>query len=109
MRAMKSARLILPLLCALSLLFAQQAGAAHTLSHALEEQSQHDKHPSDSPACEKCAAYAQLGSALSAGPMAFTPPQIYGPATWHSSAAFQTTRLLAAVARGPPALLQAYA
>ena len=109
MRAMKSARLILPLLCALSLLFAQQAGAAHTLSHALEEQSQHDKHPSDSPACEKCAAYAQLGSALSAGTTAFTPPQISGVTIRRSTASFQTIHLLAAVARGPPALLQAYA
>jgi len=109
MRAMKSARLFLPLLCAFSLLFAQQAGAAHTLSHALEEQSQHDKHSSDSPACEKCAAYAQLGSALSASTTAFTLPQISGITIRRSTASFQTIHILAAVARGPPALFQAYA
>jgi hypothetical protein len=109
MRAMKSARLILPLLCALSLLFAQQVGAAHTLSHELEEQSQQHKHSSDSPACEKCAAYAQLGSALSAGAVAFTPPQISGVSIRHRSTSFQTLHLLAAVARGPPVLLQTHA
>ncbi len=109
MRAMKLTRLILPLLCAFSLLFAQQAGAAHSLSHALEEQSQHDKHSSDSPACEKCAAYAQLGSALSAGPIDFTPQQISGEAVRHIAATFRTIHLLAAVARGPPSILQAYA
>ena len=109
MRAMKSARLFLPLLCAFSLLFAQQAGAAHTLSHALEEQSQHDKHAPDSPACEKCAAYAQLGSALSANSVTFTAPQIPGVTIRHSTAGFQTLHLLAAAARGPPALLQTYA
>jgi hypothetical protein len=106
MRAMKPARLILPLLCALSLLSAQQAGAAHTLGHAFEQQSQQGKHPSDSPACVKCAAYAQLGSALSYGPIDFTPPQISSAAVQHIAATFQSIRLLAAVARGPPALLQ---
>lgn len=109
MRAMNPARLILPLLCALSLLFAQQAGAAHTLSHALEQQSQQHKHSSDSPACEKCAAYAQLGSALNAATIAFVPPQISSTAQWHHSTAFQTLHLLAAVARGPPAFLQPHA
>lgn len=109
MRAMNSARLILSLLCAFSLLFAQQAGAAHTLSHEFEQQSQHHKHSSDSPACEKCAAYAQLGSALNAATIAFVPPQISSTAQWHHSTAFQSLHLLAAVARGPPALRQTHA
>ncbi len=109
MRAMKPARLFLPLLCAFLLLFAQQAGAAHTLSHVLEEQSQHHKHASDSPACEKCAAYAQLGSALSTCPIAFTPPQLAGVSIRHGIAAFHNILLLAASARGPPAPLQVYA
>jgi hypothetical protein len=109
MNAMKLTRLLLPLLCAFSLLVAQQVGAAHTLSHALEEQSQHDKHTSDSPACEKCAAYAQLGSALSNGAIDFTPLRISSEAVRHIAATFRSIHLLAAVARGPPALLQAYA
>jgi hypothetical protein len=106
MRAMKLARLLLPLLCAFSLLFAQQAGAAHTLSHALEEQSQHNKHAPHSTACEKCAAYAQLGSALSPGSIGFSPPQISGAAVWHVAATLRSTHVLAAAARGPPAILQ---
>ena len=108
MRAMKPARLILPLLCALALLFAQQAGAGHTLSHALEQQSQHHKHAPDSPACEKCAAYAQLGSALNTGTVAFIPPQISGVTVPDGTAPIQSLNLLAGAARGPPALLQAH-
>jgi hypothetical protein len=109
MRAMNPSRLILPLLCAFSLLLAQQVGAAHTLSHTLEELSQHEKHTSDSPACEKCAAYAQLGSALSNGAIDFTPLKISSEAVRHIAATFQSIHLLAAVARGPPSILQAYA
>ena len=52
---------------ALTLLFAQQAGAMHALSHTLAEQrqDQQDKQSSHNPAaCGQCAAYTQLSSAL---------------------------------------------
>ncbi len=110
MRAMNFSRLFQPLFFAFVLLFAQQAGAAHALSHAFEDISQQqDKQAPHSPACEKCAAYAQLGSALSNGAIDFTPPQISRAAVRHIAATFQSIRLLAAVARGPPALLQNHA
>jgi hypothetical protein len=104
---MHSSRLLQPLFLAFVLLFAQQAGAAHALSHAVEDISQHqDKHLPDSPACEKCANYAQLGSALSTGIFDFVPPQVSNEVIGHSASSFQSIHTLAAVARGPPSALQ---
>ena len=61
--------ILVPLLLALALLFAQQVGVAHALHHALENlaQQQEDKQSPPSNTCEKCDAYAQLGSALNVG------------------------------------------
>ena len=107
MPAMKLSRPYLPFLLAFVLLFAQQAGAAHAVWHAFEDISTHqDKQAPHSDACEKCANYAHFGSAMTATPIDFTPPQISGIADQQFTATFLTTRLLAAVARGPPAPLQ---
>lgn len=104
---MNLSRLFQPLFLAFVLLFAQQAGAAHALGHAFEDITQHqDKQAPHSAACEKCAAYAQLGSALSAGPIDFTPPQLSGEAVLPVAPTFHSTHILAAVARGPPSILQ---
>lgn len=103
MPSMNLSRLFQPLLFAFVLLFAQQAGASHALSHAFEDISQHqDKQAPHSSVCEKCATYAQLGSALSAGPIDFIPPQLSGEVVLNFAASFQSTHILAAVARGPP-------
>ena len=60
---MRYPRAFFPLLLALILLFAQQAGVIHALSHTLAEQSQQNKQLPHSPAaCGQCAAYTQLGS-----------------------------------------------
>ncbi len=48
---------VLPLLLALTLLLAQQAGLAHALSHI-------DKADSHTTLCEKCSAFGQLSSAV---------------------------------------------
>lgn len=64
---MKISRLFLPLFFAFALLSAQQAGAAHALSHALEQSQQQDKQAPHSTVCEKCENFAQLGNALNAG------------------------------------------
>ncbi|MGA7593921.1 MAG: hypothetical protein WCA64_01890 [Gallionella sp.] len=110
MPAMKFTRPYLPFFLAFVLLFAQQAGAAHTVWHAFEDLTQHqDKQTPHSDACEKCANYAHLGSAMTATPIDFTPPQLSGIAEQHFNATFLTTLLLAASARGPPSFLLVYA
>lgn len=99
---MRSFRLFLPLLFALSLLSAQQVGAAHAVRHALEQSQQKDKHSAHSTVCEKCENYAQLGSALNVG--CYLPPLL--PADTEAAvsfaATFQTIHTPAAIARGPP-------
>ncbi|HUW75119.1 MAG TPA: hypothetical protein VMV70_00440 [Gallionella sp.] len=110
MPAMKFSRPYLPLFLAFVLLFAQQAGAAHAVWHAFEDISTHqDKQLPHPDACAKCANYAHLGSAMTASPIDFTPPQLSGIAEQLYTATFLTTRFLAAVARGPPAPLRIYA
>jgi hypothetical protein len=100
---MKLSRLLLPLLFVLSLLTAQQVGAAHTLRHTLAEQSQQDKHAPHSPACEKCENYAQLGSALNVASFDFTPLLGHAATVPQAIVRFRSFQTPAAVARGPPA------
>jgi hypothetical protein len=98
--------LFLPL--AFVLLFAQQAGAAHALGHALDDIKQHqeDKHTPHSNACEKCADYAQLGNALGVAALDFIPPRMHGTILPGIAVVSRSFRVLAAAARGPPSLLQ---
>lgn len=107
MPAMKLSRPYLSFLLVFVLLFAQQAGAIHAVWHAFEDISTHqDKQLPHPDACAKCASYAHLGSAMTASPIDFTPPLLSGIAEQPYTANILTTRFLAAVARGPPALLQ---
>jgi len=102
---MKIHRLILVhLLLALSLLFAQQVGAAHALHHALENlaQQQEDKQSPTSNACEKCDAYAQLGSALNVGTYDLALLQISNEIVEQRLISSRSIPSLASVARGPP-------
>ncbi|MGO8754858.1 MAG: hypothetical protein ACLQHK_06460 [Gallionellaceae bacterium] len=102
--------LFLPLIFVL--LFAQQAGGAHALHHALEDlthKQDEDKHAPHSDGCPKCADYAHLGSALNVGTFDFTPPRVTDETIQHFSIAFRSTHTLPAVARGPPSLLQSFA
>ena len=110
MPPMNLSRLYLPFFLAFVLLFAQQAGAAHAVWHAFEDISTHqDKQAPHPDACAKCANYVHLGSAMTASPIDFTPPQLSGIAEQHFNTTFLNTLLLAAAARGPPALLLMYA
>lgn len=95
-------RLFLPLLFALSLLSAQQVGAAHTIRHALERAQHKDHHSSHPPVCEKCENYAHMGSALTVG--SYLPPLLSTEteAAVSCAAVFQTFHTPAAIARGPP-------
>lgn len=105
---MKPSRAIFfPLLLVFVLLFAQQVGAVHALRHVLEEQTQYDKQlPANSHACEQCAIYGQLGSALGVSAHNFTPTPVSGDTAEAGSVAFRSIIILAAAARGPPAPLQ---
>lgn len=62
-------RLLLFLLLAFTLLFAQQGAAIHALSHLgepLPTHSQQDKQLPHSPACDECVVYAGVGGAVAA-------------------------------------------
>ena len=94
------------LILALALLFSQHGGIAHALTHARTDPSNQNKHPPQSPACEQCAVYAQLGSALSRGTGAallFASP---AAAIGCGNHAFFSNLPPTAIARGPPAQLQ---
>jgi hypothetical protein len=99
---MPLSRPFLPLFLAFALLFAQQGGAAHALGHAFEQTSQHDKQAPHSPACEQCAAYAQLDSALGVGTHDFSLAAVTGEELPPPAISFRSIHVLAAAARGPP-------
>lgn len=103
---MRPLRFLLPLLLAFVLLFAQQGAAMHALGHILAEQAQQDKQAPHSPACEQCAAYAQLGGALGSSTYSFSLDAALTEAVRCRTTSFCSTHTLPAVARGPPALLQ---
>ena len=106
---MRYSRAFFPLLLALILLFAQQAGVMHALSHTLAEQSQQNKQLPHSPAaCGQCAAYTQLGSALNGAIWFLLVIAGITSAVVGGSITFRSTQPLVVVARGPPAFLQAY-
>ncbi len=101
---MQLSRALTSLFLAFTLLFAQQAGAAHAFSHALEQHQ--DKQAPDSPACDKCEQYAQMGSALSASAFDLPPAMAAGRAVRQPTSSFRSSHILAAAARGPPAIPQ---
>lgn len=103
---MSLSRLFLPLYFVLALLAAQQAGATHAIGHALEQARQHDQHAPQSEACEKCASYAQLGSALNVGTHSPVLISLDGADLPQFAATVQFLRVPAAAARGPPKPLQ---
>ena len=104
--AMRSSRLFLPLLMILSLLFAQQAGAAHAIHHQWQRSQQQEKHGTHEPACEKCAQYAQLGSALKTSLFDLPLVAARGETAVFYPPAFVTVHIPAVLARGPPLILR---
>ena len=110
---MSFSRLFLPLLFAFALLFAQQGGITHAMSHALAghsqpENNQPENNPKDKQAphsqvCGQCASYAQLGGAINS---TLPPYAILTKSTasiLQLTVAFYSIPVLAAFARGPPA------
>jgi len=101
---MKLQRICTVLLFALSLLLAQQGMAAHMLGHAFEQLRQEHSTPAKVDSCDQCAAYAQIGSALTAASfeLAAVPPARLAVA--HTFASFTPLTVHSAAARGPPCL-----
>jgi len=111
---MSFSRLFLPLLFAFSFLFAQQGGITHALSHTLAGQNQpennqpksndKDKQAPHSQAYDQCASYAQLGGALNSTLHSFAILTTSTASVPQLTIAFNSIPVLAANARGPPAL-----
>ena len=84
-----------------ALLCTQLGGLTHGISHTLEDQGSqhalsHEKH------CDLCAAYAQLGSALSSQVPAFEAIGNFATPVFITPARFISTVFAAYAARGPP-------
>jgi len=101
-------RLLLFLLLAFSLLFAQQGAAIHALSHLTEPLSSHsqqDKQLPHSPACDKCVVYAGVGSALAASAWAIPAAVAQAPHLDVTPPAAMSRSARLYHARAPPALV----
>ncbi len=99
---MKLNRALTPLFFAFALLFAQQAGAAHALTHAFEQTRQQDGQAPDSPACDKCEQYAQMGSALHVSAFHLPGAAATGTVALQKDGSCRSADIYAAAARGPP-------
>lgn len=101
-------RLLLFLLFAFALLFAQQGAALHALSHLSEPlppQSQQDKHLPHSPACDKCVVYAGVGSALAASAWAIPAAAAQVPYLALTPPVLRSQSVRFYHARAPPVLV----
>lgn len=77
----------------------------HALSDVLSEQQQHqDKQTSHHHICEKCATFAQLGSAPIMPMHVFKLVATSSEVILHHGNYFRFVYALTAVARGPPAV-----
>jgi len=84
-----------------ALLFAQQGVMAHGMSHLIAAQSHDQSLPHDTQ-CELCAAYAQMGSAVSSNDV---PPAVASAIVETSPAftnTYRTTHFTSFAARAPP-------
>jgi hypothetical protein len=91
------------LLLIFALLFAQLGGLTHGIAHALEEHAQstdqslpHDKH------CDLCAAYAQIGSAMTSPGISLTGTEACEILHLCNSASCTFQPFAAFAARAPP-------
>ena len=95
-------RSLLPrFLLIITLLFTQLGGLTHGISHILEGQGSdhslsHEKH------CDLCAAYAQLGGALSSPAIQFGATEHHASSFFDSPVSFRSTTFNAYTARAPP-------
>jgi hypothetical protein len=92
---------LLKSLLVFALLFAQQGVVTHSISHILTEKSQdqslpHTKH------CSLCAAYAQIGSAISVSHVSFDFAASFEEVHTSYFTSFHSTPFTAFAARAPP-------
>lgn len=102
-----NSRLLLPLWLAFALLFAQQGAALHALSHLADgapAQSQQEKHLPHSPACDKCAVYAGIGSAAPSSPPVFRAGEAAAVLVAALFLGFFSVPLYSYLSRAPPRL-----
>jgi hypothetical protein len=99
-------RWALHIVLALTLVIGQQGAALHALSHFVPESpAKQDKHAPDGGACEKCVAFAKIGSALPGGSLALEALPGEELRLLPATASFVFLPLRSKPARGPPALL----
>jgi hypothetical protein len=102
-----NSRLLLSLWFALALLFAQQGATLHALVHladGMPAQSQQEKHLPHSPACDKCVAYAGIGSAAPSSPQMFAAQETTVVLAAAVFLLFFSAPLRAYLSRAPPRL-----
>lgn len=101
-------RWILFVWLAFALLFAQQGAALHALSHLADSvpaQSQQGKHLPHSPACDKCVAYAGIGSAAPSSPPMFATQEATAILAAVLFLLFFSAPLYSYFSRAPPRLV----
>ncbi len=88
-------------LLAFTLLFTQQGLVTHAIAHTLAEQTQDQSLPHDGQ-CELCAAYAQIGSAVSSSEVHFDLGISFDETHAAFAATPRSTSFAAFAARAPP-------
>jgi hypothetical protein len=89
-------------LLAFALLFAQQGGFAHELSHFARAQT--GKQVPHSPACEQCGAYSQVGAGAVSHIVPFALPTLPATVYVFRGVVHATPRFFHRLSRGPPLL-----
>lgn len=97
-------RALAHLTLAFALLFAQQGGFAHELSHFARNTSQTEKQLPHSKVCEQCASYSQVGAGAVSQAIPFALPDV-GCATYAwRSAEYSARPFFSHLSRAPPFL-----
>lgn len=90
------------LMLAFALLFAQQGGFAHELSHFARDASQTEKQLPHSKVCEQCASYSQVGSGAISQPVPLAQPSAGNTPFVFCSAEHSAPRFFSHLSRAPP-------
>ena len=101
-------RIIFHFWLAFLLLFAQGGATAHAISHFADRapvQSQNDKQLPHSSVCDKCVVYAEVGSAVLAKALFFSPAQHDVAPALHLHEVLISASHYAYSSRAPPRLV----